>query len=195
MTSSPSANALMLCGTSAALPAGPSGRPMSLAVSTSPARPPRRGADLAAEHRAAGLAEHPDQRPGHRLGLLGHGVAHRADDVLGDRLDQHPPDVGRLLDPLRPAPGGGGAHPGGEHGRVVEPVVGEAHRVGDARSGRCGRGWGRAPARRCGGRCRSRGSSSPARRTAPSWPASDPSGRRDRASRRRRGHHPSRRGR
>ena len=90
-----------------------------------------RGTDLAAEHRPAGLAEHPDERPGHRLGLLGHRVAHRGDHVLGDRLDQHPPDVGGLLDPLGPAPGGGGAHPGGEHGRVVEPVVGEAHRVGD----------------------------------------------------------------
>ena len=39
-------------------PGAPSGRPMSEAVSTSPASAPRPGADLLGEHRADRLAEH-----------------------------------------------------------------------------------------------------------------------------------------
>ena len=42
-------------------------------------------ADLLAEHGAAGLAQDADERPGHGLGLLGDGLTHGADDVLGDR--------------------------------------------------------------------------------------------------------------
>ena len=91
----------------------------------------QRGTDLAAEHGTAGLADHPDEGTGHRLGLLGHRVAHGTDDVLGHRLDQDPPHVGGLLDPLGAAPRGRRGDPGGEHGDVVEPVVGQPDRVGD----------------------------------------------------------------
>ena len=172
----------MLWGTSAALPAGPRGSPMSLAVSTSPASPPSAAPTWLPNMRAAGLADHPDQRAGHRPRLLGHRVAHGADDVLGDRLDEHLPHLGGLLDPLGAAPGRGGGHAGGQHGgarRASGRPAAARRRPG---SGRRGRGWGRAPGRWYAGRCRWRGSSSPARRTAPSWPASGPSGPRGRAS-------------
>ena len=62
-------------------------------------------ADLGAEHRAAGLAEHAHQRAGHRLRLGGQRVAHRGHDVLGDRLDEPLPHADGLLDPLGAAPG------------------------------------------------------------------------------------------
>ena len=52
--------------------------------------------------------------PPMRPGLLGQGVAERADRRRGDRLDQDLPDVGGADDPLGPAPGGGRGHAGGE---------------------------------------------------------------------------------
>ncbi len=90
-----------------------------------------RRADLGAEHRATHLAEHAQQRAGHRLRLLGKGLAHRPDDALGDRLDQASPDLPGGLDPLGPAPGRGRGDAGAERGGLVEPVVGQAHAVGD----------------------------------------------------------------
>ena len=74
----------------------------------------------------------PDQRAGHRLGLLGQGAAHGADDVLGDRLDEPLPDLAgadsthsaRLQAAVE-------VTPEGNVGGLVEPVVGEPHGVGD----------------------------------------------------------------
>ena len=112
-------------------PSGPSGRPMSEAVSTSPASAAEPGADLAGDHRAGGLAEHAEQRAGHRPGLLGQRVAEGRGGLRGDRLDEHLPHVGGADDPLGAPPGGGRGHAGRERRGGVEPVVGEADRVGD----------------------------------------------------------------
>ena len=87
--------------------------------------------DLLGEHRAAGLVEHAEQGPGEGLRLLGDGLAHGADDVVGDGLDETVPRGARALDPLRAAPrrGGGGCD---RHLRdAVEPGLRETGRVGD----------------------------------------------------------------
>ena len=156
---------------------------MSEAVSTSAASPPERLPDLLAEHRAAGLADHPDQRAGHRAGLLGDGVAHRADDVLGDRLDQHPPHLGGLLDPVRPAPRRRGGDTGGQRRwcrRASGRPAGTRRRPGSGQPvlARVGLLGGGAPGDVGGERA-----SSPARRRAASAPASGPSARRGPARR------------
>jgi hypothetical protein len=93
--------------------------------------------DLLAEHRAAGLAQDADERPGHRLGLLGDGLAHRADDVLGDRQHERLPGGRGRLDPLGAAPGHGRRGSGRDVGDPVEPGLGQAHGVID-RSGLTG---------------------------------------------------------
>jgi hypothetical protein len=96
-------------------------------------------ADLLAEHRAAGLTQDADERPGHGLGFLGDGLTHRADDVLGDGQYQRLPGGRGRLDPLGAAPchGRGGA---GRHvGDPVEPRLGQTHGVVD-RSGLAGMG-------------------------------------------------------
>ena len=65
--------------------------------------------------------------------------------MLGDRLDEHLPDVGGADDPLGAAPGRGRGHAGGEVGGLVEPVVGEPHGVGDGVAAASGTGSGRTP--------------------------------------------------
>ena len=155
---------------------GPSGQADVGGAEHLAGEPAERLPDLAAEHRAAGLAEHPDQRAGHRLGLLGHRVAHRGHDVLGDRLDEHLPDRRWSARPTRRGSRPRwSVTPAGQLGRGVEPVVGEPQRVGDAGAvARSGIGVGLLR-RRCGGRCPWRGSSSPRPRAAASSPASGPS--------------------
>ena len=157
---------------------------MSEALSTSPASPPSAWPDLAAEHRAAGLAEHARSagRPS-RCASCGQRVAHRRHDVLGDRLDELLPDVDGLLDPLGAAPGRGRGDAGGELGGGVEPVVGEPQRVRDRGALPVGRGRGRAARPRCDGRRPWPASSSPSPRAAPSSPASGSSAPTGRASR------------
>ena len=93
---------------------------------------PEPGADLGAEHRADGLAEHPHDRRGHRLRLAaGERVADAGHRRLGDRLDQPLPPVERPDEPLGAAPRGRGLHPGRELRGLVQPQVGEPDRVGD----------------------------------------------------------------
>ena len=109
-------------------------------------QPAERGADLAGDHRAGGLADHPEQRPGHRPRLLGQRVAERLGGLGGHGLDEHLPDVGGADDPLGARPRGGRGDAGGERRGRVEPVVGETYGVrdrglllvGDARVGRLG---------------------------------------------------------
>ena len=88
-------------------------------------------ADLLAEHGAAGLAQDADERPRHGLGLLGDGLTHGADDVLGDRQHERLPRGRGGLDPLGAAPGGGRRGAGRHVGDAVEPRLGQAHRVVD----------------------------------------------------------------
>jgi hypothetical protein len=103
--------------------------------------------DLLAEHRATGLAQDADERPGHGLRLLGDGLTHRADDVLGDRQDQRLPGGRGRFDPLGATPGRCGRGTGGDVGDLVEPRLGQADGVVD-RTGLAGVG------RRVGAGCR-----------------------------------------
>ena len=92
-------------------------------------------AELQAEHARAGGPQHRSEHLLHArqarawrpasLAAEVQRALHRVRDVAGDRLDQPPPHRQRLLDPLRPAPGGDrGADPR-EGGRLVQPQLGQ----------------------------------------------------------------------
>ncbi len=99
-------------------------------------------ADLGAEHRAADAAHHLLQRAGqrgrllrhrpelrHRAALAGEHRAHRVDHLAGDRVDQLAPRRQRRLDPLGAAPGLDRRRAGRERAGLVQPELGETHRV------------------------------------------------------------------
>ena len=96
----------MLAGTSAAVPAGPSGSPMSPAESTSsasepsalPSWPPKRAPPDAWSSIAA-------IGPSWARTSLGHQVAHGVGHLRRDRVAQLPPDVEGVGDPVGAAPG------------------------------------------------------------------------------------------
>ena len=96
-------------GSSAAVPSGPRGRPMSEALSTSPASPPSAWPTWLPNIAPPAWPSRPISGPAICCASGGQRVAHRGHDVLGDRLDEHLPDVDGLLDPLGAAPGRGRA--------------------------------------------------------------------------------------
>ena len=127
-------NASMFSGSSAALPAGPSGRP-DIGRPEHLARQHAHGLpDLLAEHGAAHGAHHADQRACDALHLLGEHVAHRRPHALRHGVDELLPRGQGRLDPLGAAPGHGGVRAGGERGHAVQPEVGQPHRLVDGRA-------------------------------------------------------------
>ena len=114
LCSRPSPKAATLVGSSATWPGSLSGRPMSVAPTTSAASWPRpwpscRPNIEAPELRSIGrsICSIP-AIPGMAAGLVAaeaERALHRVGDVAGDRLDQPAPDAHRALDPLGAAPG------------------------------------------------------------------------------------------
>ena len=99
----------MLAGTSAAVPAGPSGRPMSPAESTSAASEPRAWPSWPPNSAPPSVATIDCIGPSWARASSRHQVAHGADHPAGDRVAELAPDVEGLVDPLVAVPGDGGA--------------------------------------------------------------------------------------